>query len=75
MKASRVVMRSIERGKSRYTIVAAPFGIGKTSLAVNLASIYASNYLDVLTNDNNYIPVFIRPKDLSVEGESLITMR
>lgn len=52
LKSSNVVMESINKRvrygeeNSRYTIVAAPFGIGKTSLSTYIAETYASNYLE-----------------------------
>ncbi len=61
--AINVVLKSIYKidkhhhhdKNNRYTIVAAPFGIGKTSLAVYIASTLASKYLDTmgLINNNN----------------------
>ena len=44
-------------------IIAAPFGIGKTSLTKHIAEYYASKHLDMPTGVHNYIPVFVQLKD------------
>jgi hypothetical protein len=49
------------RGK-RYLIVAAPFGMGKTSLSIYITSTLASKYLEDINNgelDESFIPVFV----------------
>jgi hypothetical protein len=45
-------------GDNWLTIVGAPFGIGKTSLSIKLASRFASKYLDNPDDDYDYIPIF-----------------
>lgn len=63
-KASVLILDSADKKKKRYTLVGAPFGIGKTSLSVYLASILATSYLDNSENiEENYIPVFVPLKD------------
>ena len=46
-----------------YKVVAAPFGVGKTSFAKEITSTYAYNYLSNPNSPTNYIPVFVRLKD------------
>src|SRR6476646_4619189 len=73
---------SYEEEENRYTVVAAPFGIGKTSLATYIASTLASRYLEGdsldIDDDNDgdssqdYIPVFISLKDSDDESGKYI---
>jgi hypothetical protein len=42
-----------------YTVIGAPFGIGKTSLAMSIASKYALEYLRNPNSSQSYIPVFV----------------
>lgn len=42
-----------------WTIIGAPFGIGKTSLCIKLTSSFASKYLDNPNDGTNYIPIFV----------------
>jgi hypothetical protein len=88
LKASNVVMKSVHQrikygeDDNRYTIVADPFGIGKTSLSTYVASIYASQYLegkDLFNDDSNnkglsggYIPVFVSLKDVNDDTQNHI---
>jgi hypothetical protein len=88
LKASNVVMKSVNKRvrygeeNSRFTIVAAPFGIGKTSLATYIASTCASQYLegndlfnDDSSNDSSgggYIPVFVSLKDINDDTQNHI---
>jgi predicted NACHT family NTPase len=51
-------MEAINKSNNQYTIVGAPFGIGKTSLSKFIASIYAERYLDDPDLEDNYIPIF-----------------
>jgi hypothetical protein len=73
--ASKVVMDSIKNSIHPYTLVGATFGIGKTSLSIDIASVYAQQYLDDPDREDNYIPVFAPLKDsldnISEKGESL----
>ncbi len=87
LRAINVVLKSInERAEqdedeedTRYTVVAAPFGIGKTSLATYIAATCASRYLegeDLIHDDysddygssGDYIPVFISLKIVNDES-------
>ena len=45
--------------KPWYTVIGAPFGIGKTSFAIYLTSYFASKYLEDPDNQYNYIPIFV----------------
>jgi uncharacterized protein YjbI with pentapeptide repeats len=73
--ASKAVMDSVSNSMNPYTLVGAPFGIGKTSLSLHLSSVYAQQYLDDPDRDNRYIPVFAPLKDsldnINEKGESL----
>ncbi len=40
-------------------VIGAPFGIGKTSLAIYLAYKIASRYLEEADNEHNYIPIYV----------------
>jgi hypothetical protein len=40
-------------------VIGAPFGIGKTSLAIYLAYKIASKYLEEPDNEYNYIPIYV----------------
>jgi hypothetical protein len=42
-----------------YTVIGAPFGIGKTSLAMSIASKYALEYLRNPNSSQSYVPVFV----------------
>jgi hypothetical protein len=87
LRAINVVLKSInerfeqdeDEEYTRYTVVAAPFGIGKTSLATYIAATCASRYLEGegLINDDNsddygssgdYIPVSISLKEVNDES-------
>jgi hypothetical protein len=58
-KSSSFVSNFLKRGKW-YTVVGAPFGIGKTSLSIYLTSTFASRYFEDPNNDEyNYIPIFV----------------
>ncbi len=87
LKASNVVINSVNKrimygeDNNRYTIVAAPFGIGKTSLSTYIAATCASQYLegkdlfnDDSSNDSSggYIPVFVSLKDVNDDAQNHI---
>ncbi|MFZ0512289.1 MAG: NACHT domain-containing protein [Candidatus Nitrosopolaris sp.] len=56
--------------KGWYMVIGAPFGIGKTSLAIYVAYKIASKYLEEPDNEYNYIPIFVPLKDkLAVTDE------
>jgi hypothetical protein len=57
-KASDFVF-SFLKEKPWYTVIGAPFGIGKTSLAIYLTSTIARKYLEDPNNEYNYIPIFV----------------
>ena len=42
-----------------YTVIGAPFGIGKTSFAIYLTSTIAAQYLKDPNNECNYVPIFV----------------
>jgi uncharacterized protein YjbI with pentapeptide repeats len=75
LPASKVVMDSVKNSINPYTLVGATFGIGKTSLSIDIASVYAQQYLDDPDREDNYIPVFAPLKDsldnINEKGESL----
>jgi len=90
-KASIIVMKSVNKrirygggDDNRFTIVAASFGIGKTSLAIYIASTCASQYLegnDLFNDDSGddssgrYIPVFVALKDVNIDTQNHIERR
>jgi hypothetical protein len=49
-----------ERKGNWFTIIGAPFGIGKTSLSKYIAIKCAEKYLDKPEDSSNYIPIFVR---------------
>ena len=51
--------------KPWYTVIGAPFGIGKTSFAILLTSYFASKYLEDPDNQYNYIPRFCTKRRLT----------
>jgi hypothetical protein len=57
-KASNFIISFLKEQKW-YTVIAAPFGIGKTSLAIYLTSTIASKCLKDPDNEYNYIPIFV----------------
>jgi uncharacterized protein YjbI with pentapeptide repeats len=61
-KASDLII-SFLKEKPWYTVIGAPFGIGKTSLAVYLTSTIGRMYLEDPNNEYNYIPIFVPLKD------------
>ena len=73
--ASIIVMDSVKNSENPYTIVGAPFGIGKTSLSFHISSVYAQKYLDDPDRKDNYIPVFAPLKEgldaINEKGQSL----
>lgn len=46
-----------------YVVIAAAFGIGKTSFVIDIASTYAYNYLNNPNMADDYIPIFVLVKD------------
>jgi uncharacterized protein YjbI with pentapeptide repeats len=56
-KASDLIISYLNKEDS--IIIGAPFGIGKTSLAIYLTSIIAKKYLEDPNNEYNYIPIFV----------------
>lgn len=75
LPASKVIIDSINNSINPYTLVGATFGIGKTSLSVDIASVYAQQYLDDSDREDNYMPIFAPLKDsldnINEKGESL----
>ena len=74
--ASTIVMDSVTNSDNPYTIVGAPFGIGKTSLSLKISSVCAQKYSDDPDRNDNYIPVFAPLKHGSLDtinenGQSL----
>ena len=57
-KASNLIDKFLTEGKW-WTMIGAPFGIGKTSLCIKLTSSFASKYLDNPNDEYNYIPIFV----------------
>jgi uncharacterized protein YjbI with pentapeptide repeats len=55
--AMYLVMDSVK--KTRFTVIAATFGIGKTSLSKFIASSLARSYLDDQDDEDKYIPIFV----------------
>jgi hypothetical protein len=60
-KASDLIISYLK--KEDLVIIGAPFGIGKTSLAIYLTSIIAKKYLEDPNNEYNYIPIFVPLRD------------
>ncbi len=59
-KAITLVNEYVKNSTKKYLIIGAPFGIGKTSLSLNITAFLASVYLDDPENiENNYIPIFV----------------
>jgi hypothetical protein len=63
------------QNRSWLIVIAAPFGIGKTSLCMHLTYSYASKFLEDPNFEYNYIPIFIPLKytlnNIDDEGNSL----
>jgi hypothetical protein len=53
----------LNNNETWYTVIGAPFGIGKTSMAMDIVSEFAKEYLENPNNPNNYIPIFVRLRD------------
>jgi hypothetical protein len=74
-KSNKLIIDHITKEKSRYIVIGAPFGIGKTSLSIYICSILASRYLGEPENNHNYIPIFVPLKgnfrSVDDEGNSL----